>query len=293
MPVLWVLWGIAVLNVGALFVSLAVSLLWSRFEGLVFLAVPLIMFATVTTFVGGFSGLALILLSDAGVVLVVSTVVLLAGAALVTAVGLHKIWLSRRISRIGTKLLSRDEVLDLLGAGLVRSFSRRRDGVLEVSLDPRAAEDKDLWTRRAHPRDYLTFVAAADEILAEGRMIHYDDDTGEGPSSTNHRWITLDEAAALLGAGKVETFSYGNRGSSGADRTTFRGTPTGIKLTDHGWVRHIQVTPEREATLIPLARAAQASHGRPQFCVYGSYEPAPPSQTWATAPKPPNSLRSD
>ena len=278
MLVLWALWGIAVLNVGALFVSLAVSVLWPRFEGLGLLAVLLAMFAIVTTFVGGFSGLALILLSDAGVVLVVSTVVLLAGAALVTAVGLHQIWLSRRISRIGRKLLSRDEVLDLIGAGLVRSFSRR-DGVLEVSLDPRAAEDSDLWTRRAHPRDYLAFVAAADEILAEGRMIHYDDDTGEGPSSTNHRWITLDEAAALLGTGKVQNFLYGNRGGSGDDRMTFRGTPTGIKLIDHGWVRHIRVTPEREAILIPLARAAQASHGRPQFCVNGSYEPAPPSQT--------------
>ncbi|MEV6874231.1 hypothetical protein [Amycolatopsis sp. NPDC051128] len=271
MLVLWALWGIAVLNVGMLFVSLAVSQLGPRFEGLGLLAVMLTMLATVTTFVGGFSGLALILLSDAGVVLVVSTVVLLAGAACVTAVVLNQLWLSRRISRIGRQLLSREEVLDLIGAGLVRSFSRR-DGVLEVSLDPRAAEYSELWTRRAHPQDYLAFVAAADEILAEGRMIHYDDDTGQGPSSTNHRWITLAEATALLGTGKVQNFLYGGRGSSGDDRMTFRGTPTGIKLTDHGWVRHIRVTPEMEATLIPLARAAQASHGRPQFCVDGCYE---------------------
>jgi hypothetical protein len=269
--VLWALWGIAVLNVGMLFVTMAVAQLWPRFEGLGLLAVTLAMFAIVTTFVGGFSGLALILLSDAGVVLVVSTVVLLAGAALVTVVALHQLWLTRRASRIGRQLLSRDEVLDLIGAGLVRSFSRR-DGVLEVSLDPRAAEDSELWTRRAHPRDYLAFVAAADEILAEGRMIHYNDDTGQGPSSTNHRWITLGEAAALLGAGKVQNFLYGSRGGSADDRMTFRGTPTGIKLIDHGWVRHIRVAPEMEATLMPLARAAQASHGRPQFCVNGCYE---------------------
>lgn len=274
---LWALWGIGVLNIVALFVSLAVYLIRARFTvvGPAFLATILTMFAIVTTFVGGFSGLLLILLSDAGppvrIVLIVSTVVLLAGAGLVTAVVLNHIWLSRRVSRISKQLLSRDEVLDLIRAELVRSFSRR-DGVLEVSLDPRAAEDPELWTRRAHPQDYLVFVAAADEILAEGRMIHYDDETGEGPSSTNHRWITLEEAAGLLGAGKVKTFSYGSRGSSGDGRTTFRGTPTGIKLTDHGWVRHIRVAPEMEATLIPLARAAQACHGRPQFSVNGSYE---------------------
>jgi len=141
-----------------------------------------------------------------------------------------------------------------------------------VALDPRVDEDPALWTRRAHPQDYLTFVAAADELLADGRMIHYDDETGEGPSSTNRRWITFEEAAALLGTGKVKTFSYGSRGDSGDGRMPFRGTPTGIKLTDHGWVRHIRVDPEREAALIPLARAAQASHGRPQFSINGCYE---------------------
>ncbi len=270
MLVLWALWGIAVLNLGMLLVSVAMAHLSPRFAGLGLLAAMLTMFAIVTTFVGGFSGLALILLSDASVVLIVGTVVLLAGAALVTAVTLNQLWLSRRISRIGRQLLSRDEVLDLIRAGLVHSFSRR-DGVLEVSLDPRAAENSKLWTRRAHPQDYLAFVAAADELLAEGRMIHYDD-TGEGPSSTNHRWITLAEATTLLGTGKIKNFSYGSRGSSGDDRMTFRGTPTGIKLTDHGWVRHIRVTPEMEATLIPLARAAQASHGTPQFHVDGCYE---------------------
>src|SRR3954470_19154339 len=104
-------------------------------------------------------------------------------------------------------------------------------------------------------------------------MIHYDNETGEGLSSTNHRWITLEETAALLGADKVQSFSYGSRGtSSGAGRTTFHGTPTRIQLTDHGWVRHLRVAPEMEATLIPLARAAQAAHGRPQFFVNGSNE---------------------
>lgn len=277
MPGLWMLWGIAVLNVVALFVSLAVHLIGAHFTpaGPAFLSTILAMLAIVTTFVGGFSGLLLILFSDAGppvrIVLIVSTVVLLAGAGLVTVVALSEILLSRRVSRISNQLLSRDEMLDLIRAELVHSFSRR-DGVLEVSLKPGAAEESKLWTRRAHPQDYLAFVAAADEILAGGRMIDYNDETGEGPSSTNHRWITFEEAAMLLGADKVKTFAYGCRRSSCHGQVTFRGTPTGIKLTDHGWVRHIRVDPEMEATLIPLARAAQATHGRPQFSINCSYE---------------------
>ncbi|MEU8638601.1 hypothetical protein AB0C38_40995 [Amycolatopsis sp. NPDC048633] len=274
MPVLWALWGIGVLNVVALGVSLSASLIRERVTGSAtpaFITILLTMFAMVTTVVGGFSGLLLVLLTDAGVVLVVGTVVLLVGAALVAAGYLGHRRLSRRVARIGRQLLSREEVLDLLAAGLVRSFSRR-DGVLEVTLDPRVARERELWTRRADPRDYLAFVAAADEVLAEGRMLQYDDETGEGPPSTNLRWITLEEAAALLGTGRVRSFSHGSRGRSGDDRTAFRGTPTGIKLTDHGWVRHIAVTPELEAATIPLARAARAIHGTPEFLVDGHRE---------------------
>lgn len=276
MPVLWALWGIAVVNVLALFVSLAVYLIRARFTtvGPACLTTALTLSAIVTTFVGGFSGLLLVLWSDVGSpvrgILVVGTAVLLAGAAFVTAIVLGQVRHNRRVSRIGKQLLSADEVIGLIRAELVRSFTRR-NGALELELDPRAAEDPPLRTRRAHPQDYLAFVAAADELLAEGRMIHYDDETGEGPSSTNHRWITFDEAAALLGAGKVRTFSYG-RGESGEGRMLFRGRPTGIKLTDHDWVRHLRVAPELEAALVPLARAAQASHGTPQFFVDGRYE---------------------
>ena len=277
MPVLWALWGIAVLNVAAVFVSFTVHVIGSRFTtaGPPLLTILLIISAMATTFAGGLSGLLLILLSRLGspmrVVLIVSTVALLTGAASVVALFAGQARLSRRARRIGGQLLSADEVVALIEAGLVRSFSRR-EGVLELSLDPRVDEDPELWTRRAHPQDYPTFVAAADELLAEGRMIHYDDETGEGPSSTTHRWITLEEATALLGADKVTTFSYGSRGGSGDTRATFRGTPTGIRLTDHGWVRHIQVAPAMEAILVPLARVAQASHGRPQFHVNGCSE---------------------
>lgn len=274
MPVLWVLWGIGVVNIAALFVSVVVYEIRARLMevGPACLASALAIAAIATTFVGGFSGLLLILRTDAGAVLVVGTVVLLAGAAFVTAFALHQVWLSRRVSRIGKRLLSRKEMLDLIRAGLVRSFTRRH-GVLDVSLDPRANKHCDLWERRAHPEDYLVFVAAADELLAEGRVIYYDDETGQGPSSINYRWITFEEAAALLGADKVSKFVYGRGADPGDGRTAFRGTPTGIGLADYGWGRRIEVAPAQAAALVPLARAAQATHRRLQFWVDGSWEP--------------------
>jgi hypothetical protein len=271
MPVLWALWGIAVLNVLALLVNLLACLIRPHSTlGSSLLGLLLVYFLIVTTFIGGFSGLALILLTDGGVVLVVSTVVLLAGAAFVIAVVLHRIWLSGAVSRAGKRLLSRDEMLDLIRANLVGSFSRR-DGLLEVELKLRAAKEPELRKRRAHPRDYLAFVAAVKEGGAAMRKIRYDDDTGEGPSSTDRRWITVEETAALLGAGQVKTFSCGGDESPGEVRT-FRGTPTGIRLTDHGWARHIAAGPELAATLVPLARVARAAHGRPHIAVNGHYE---------------------
>ncbi|WP_285478400.1 hypothetical protein [Amycolatopsis sp. NBRC 101858] len=225
-----------------------------------------------TTFVGGFSGLLLILLTDAGVVLIASTAVLLAGAAFVASLVLKHRWLFRRESRARTRILSRKEVLELIRAGLVHSLSRR-DGVLEVDLKLAAAAEPALRTRRARPRDYLAFVAAADELLASGRKISYEDETGEGPSSTDRRWISVEEAARLLGTGEVKTFACGGdeRSADGRPRT-FRGTPTGIKLTDRGWARHLAIVPEMAKTLLPLARVARARWGRPHISIDGRYE---------------------
>ena len=275
MPVLWVLWGIAVLNVVALAVSLVVYLIRARVMttvGPAFLTTLLAIFAMGTTFVGGFSGLLLILLTDAGVVLIASTAVLLAGAAFVASFVLKHRWLFRRESRARTRILSRKEVLGLIRAGLVHSLSRH-DGVLEVDLKLAAAKEPTLRTRRAHPRDYLAFVAAADEVLASGRKIRYEDETGEGPSSVDRRWISVEEAARLLGTGEVKTFACGGNESPADGRPrTFRGTPTGIKLTDRGWARHMAIVPEMAKTLMPLARVARARWGRPHISIDGRYE---------------------
>ncbi|QKV72703.1 hypothetical protein [Amycolatopsis sp. Hca4] len=273
MPVWWVLWGIGVLNVVALAVSIAVLSIRERRgkKGMELLTPFLGALAVVTGTVGGSSGVVLILISGAGAILIAGTVLQLVFPAFIAVLLLTGWWLNHRDSRIAKRRLPREKVLELIETGLVHSFVRR-DGVLDVTIDPRSDEGRQLRQRRADPKDYLVFVAAADELLAEGRMIHYHDETGEGPSSTNHRWITVDEAAALLGTGQVATFSYGARSDPGDGRTAFRGTPTGIGLFDHGWVRYMAIAPEREAALVPLARAAHASHGSPKLRVDGRFE---------------------
>ncbi|MET9000989.1 hypothetical protein [Amycolatopsis sp. NPDC004169] len=273
MAVWWVLWGIGVLNVVALAARMAVLAIRKHYgRNDIELFTPVLgASAVVTGTVGGASGVVLILVSGASAILVAGTVLQLVFPAIIAALLLIGWWFARRESRVANRLLPREKVLELIGAGLVHSFVRR-DGVLEVALDPLSDEGRRLRQRRAAPKDYLVFVAAADELLADGRMIHYDDETGDGPSSTNHRWITVEEAAALLGTGKVATFSYGSGSDPGDGRTAFRGTPTGIGLFDHGWVRFMAIAPEREAALVPLARAAHASHGSPQLRVDGRFE---------------------
>jgi hypothetical protein len=90
------------------------------------------------------------------------------------------------------------------------------------------------------------------------------------PPSRRHRWITAEEAAALLNAGQIGTFGYGQ--PDAFDTRMLFGEPTGIKLIDFGSVRHIYVEPAMELAMIPIARAAQKRHGRPQFTINGKYE---------------------
>ncbi|MDS0139422.1 MULTISPECIES: hypothetical protein [unclassified Amycolatopsis] len=100
MRVLWILWGIAVVNVVAFFVSLAEYLVRARFTKVGVPSVPLIslFFAVGTTPVGGVCGLLLIALTDAGVGLVAGTAVVLAGPALVLALFVDKWWRSSRLT---------------------------------------------------------------------------------------------------------------------------------------------------------------------------------------------------
>jgi len=171
--VLWVLWGIGVLHLVVLEVSVLVATKWARRgqAGSEYLPMAVGFYAIGTTSVGCLSGLVLILLSDGGAVLVVliaGTAVQLIGPALVTTVLLTRLWAAWQTRR---KLLSREEVVRLIEAGIVRSF-RRRFGVVKLSLHPRAVKEFQLRTRHARREDYPAFVAAANERDARDRKLH-------------------------------------------------------------------------------------------------------------------------
>jgi hypothetical protein len=169
--VLWALWGIGDLNLVALLVGATMSAIWARRgkKDLEYLPVVLGAFAIGTTSVGCVSGLVLILLSDAGAVLIAGTAVQLLGPALLATALLGGLWSSHRIRR---QLLPRDEVVRLIQAGFVRSF-KRRFGVVKLSFHPSAVREFQLRTRHAHRQDYPAFVAAANEHDAHGRPVPY------------------------------------------------------------------------------------------------------------------------
>ncbi|MBE8516815.1 hypothetical protein ILP97_04670 [Amycolatopsis sp. H6(2020)] len=167
--VLWALWGIGVLNVVALGVSVVVCSIRARSgkKDLELLPVVLGIFAIGTTSVGCLSGVALILLSDAGAVLIAGTAVQLIGPALVATILLSQLW---SVCQVRRQLLPRDEVVRLIQAGFVRSF-KRRFGVVKLSFHPSAVKEFQLRTRHAHRQDYPAFVAAENARRTQG--IHY------------------------------------------------------------------------------------------------------------------------
>ncbi|MGW4056966.1 hypothetical protein ACWEGE_01735 [Amycolatopsis sp. NPDC004747] len=171
--VLWALWGVGVLHLVALEVSVVVATKWARRgqAGSEYLPMAVGVYAVGTTSVGCLSGLVLILLSDGGailVVLIVGTAVQLIGPGLVATILLSRLWAAWQNRR---QLLSREEAVRLIEAGIVRSF-RRRFGVVKLSLHPRAVEQFQLRTRRARGEDYPAFVAAANERDARGPKLY-------------------------------------------------------------------------------------------------------------------------
>ncbi|MGW3960803.1 hypothetical protein ACWED2_13380 [Amycolatopsis sp. NPDC005003] len=168
--VLWALWGIGVLNIAALLVSMAACWIQQRRGNQNLDMLPLVMavFAMGTTSVGCLSGLVLILLSDAGALLIIGTVIQLFGPALLVTALLSRLWSAWEDHR---RLLSREEVVRLIEAGIVRSF-RQRFGVVKLSLRPGAVKEFKLRTRHARWEDYPAFVAAANERDARARKLH-------------------------------------------------------------------------------------------------------------------------
>jgi hypothetical protein len=240
-----------------------------------------ILSAFAATFVGGFSGLVLIAVSDEGApvhaILVAITMILFICAVLGTASFYREARRSRRHSRISEQPLATEEVLALIRAGRVEAFSKE-EGVVTVFLTPDPTVKEWSRLRRADAQDYAAFVATANEVCDQVGVITYHNDSGQNdPASPGSRWITPEEATALLNAGKISTFCHGVPepsfiGPGRQGRMTFHGARTGIQLIDYGWVRHIYVTPALESTMIPIARAAQARLGKPQFNVNGRYE---------------------
>ncbi|KFU80277.1 hypothetical protein SAMN04489729_7976 [Amycolatopsis lurida] len=277
---MWSVLAISVLAVMAVFGSMAVHLLRAS-ETPAFWMAPLIGCAYVLMFPAGACGLLLTTVLDdrspARVVVTAIAILLLAGAVLCTAQVIRQGWLTRRQNRRSKRILSRTEVLALIRSGEVERFAKRQES-LQMFLKPDPTGKDMVRTRRADPRDYSECVAAANDVRDQVGVIHYhNSDNPLDPSSPGGRWITPEEAAELLNAGEIKTFSFGNPeasfiGPGEHGQITFHGIPTGIKLADYGWVRHISVTPAMEPTMIPIARAAQARHGIPQFSINGHNE---------------------
>ncbi|WP_410612786.1 hypothetical protein [Amycolatopsis sp. lyj-109] len=169
--VLWALWGVGVLNIVALLVSMAACWLQERRgnKNLEMLPLAVAIFAVGTTSVGCLSGLVLILLSDAGAVLVVliaGTVVQLVGPAVLVTALLSRLWAAWQTRRT---LLHKEEVVRLIEAGIVSSF-RRRFGMVKLSIHPGAVKEFPWRTRHARWEDYPAFVTAKERLVQRGNI---------------------------------------------------------------------------------------------------------------------------
>jgi hypothetical protein len=182
---------------------------------------------------------------------------------------------SRAESRAVSRVVSQDEMIELIRSHAIRSFTRESGSVSIQYENYWSTKGKYMWrAQHADPGGYDRYVAAALELAPEVVVAFHDNDS---PRERLFRWITADEAESLLEHGMIKTFNYG--AGSLADEPA-SGEQTGIKLIDHGWVRHIYVEPAMEHIMVSVARAAQRSHdGFPQFCIDGKYEPvADPDQ---------------
>lgn len=168
--VLWALWGVGVLNIVALLVSMAACWIQERRgkKNLELLPLVVAVLAVVTTSLGCLSGLALILLSDAGAVLITGTVVQLLGPAVLVTALFSRLWAAWQNRRT---LLHREEVVRLIEAGIVSSF-RRRFGVVKLSIHPRAVKEFQWRTRHARWEDYPAFVAAKERLAQRGYVAY-------------------------------------------------------------------------------------------------------------------------
>jgi hypothetical protein len=237
---------------------------------------PLFFTAYLLTYAGGVSGLLLAAAADSPMVRVLTGGV--GGVMLALNVLSHVArFRQRRLARELDRVISQDEMLGLIRSRTIKGFHKDKDGDVRFVYVNDWENGEFLWrTTKADGAGYPAYVAAADDVRRRyGHTVSYRNESDPNdPLTPGGRWITVDEATALLQANEIKTFTY--RGSGGFGHTTFKGKPTGIRLLDHGWVRHLHVNPAMEATMIPIAREAQRRHGRPQFSINDRYEQTPP-----------------
>ncbi|MEV4312963.1 hypothetical protein [Actinocrispum sp. NPDC049592] len=228
---------------------------------------PVYLAAYVLTYIGGFCGIRLsgLLTGPIRIVAGVLGGVLLGLSALGIVGFLHERLSARKLDRV----ISQDEMLALVRAHEIKSITKQHDGTVTFIYANNWQDGKYIYRpTKADPDGYPAYVTAANEIRrGQGYVITYRNENDPlDPLSPGGRWITAAEATDLLNDNEIRTFAYGSP-SSGWATTPMAGDPTGIKLNDHGWVRHMYVDAANEALLIPIAREAQHRHGKPYFII--------------------------
>jgi hypothetical protein len=170
---------------------------------------------------------------------------------------------AKRDTRIERRILDQAEMLELIRAGAISSFTKDGD---EVAIRYRV-HDLSARPRRADPAGYAAYVAAANERVGSDEVSAYRNRHGLDPASGCHRWIIVDEARVVLEDLRTASLTYGRRYR---DEVAASGPPSGLILVDHGWVRHLYVQPELVETMIPIVLAAHyvRAHRKPLQIYY-------------------------
>ncbi|TDP90600.1 hypothetical protein [Labedaea rhizosphaerae] len=279
MAFLWSALDFSVVVVGVALAVFGLVVLWaykgpSGGEMAVLIMAPLYLAALLCQFIGAFSGLLLAFLIDKSPARFVAGIlggVFFLTCALTVFVSVRA-W---RLEKKSDRVIGQDEMIDLIRCRAVSSFSKEPDGTVRFEYAERRDENgRYLYYRPTHAdsQGYPAYVAAANDLRhRHGHVIDYHNHADSyDPLAPGPRWVTTDEATALLRAGEIDTFSYGE--PPDPRKILKAGTSTGIALIDHGWVRHLVVDRAAEAAMIPIAREAQHRHGKPQFSIDGRYE---------------------
>jgi len=167
-----------------------------------------------------------------------------------------------RESREHKRIMSQEEMVSLIRAFAINSFTNE---MREISVNYVENFDADgnyvYQAGRADPAGYQLYVDEANLARRLGAGVTYFNKLGRNdPASAGTRWLSVDEARELLLSGSVESFTCGSRDPY--EREIASGEPTGIKVTDFGWVRHLYVEQRLADTMVPIAQSVPAGELR-------------------------------